>query len=88
MTTTTVSSEVTPERSSPPGASARWSRRLIGPATDSRPSMIPSAIMPPSITRRRGRYWPYWLSSRMPVTIPNPSGSTTTAKSFAASPRV
>ena len=34
MTTTTASSEVTPDRSSPPGASARCSRRLIGPATD------------------------------------------------------
>ena len=53
MTTTTASSEVTPDRSSPPGASARWRSRLIGPAADSAPSRIPSAIRPPSMTRRR-----------------------------------
>ena len=40
------------------------------------------------MTRRRGRYLPYALSSRMPITMPNPSGRTMTAKSFAASPRV
>ena len=32
--------------------------------------------------RRRGTRWPNELSSRMPVTMPKPSGSTTTTKSF------
>ena len=47
-----------PTGRAPPGASARWSSRLIGPATDSAASRSPSAIRPPSMTRRRGRYRP------------------------------
>ena len=87
MTTTTASSEVTADRSSRSlGVSARCRNRLIGPATDSSASMSPSAISPPSMTRRRGRNWPYALSSRMPITMPPPSGSTMTAKSFGSSP--
>ena len=54
-TTTTASSDVTPDRSRPPGPSARWRSRLIGPATPAAPSRSPSAIRPPSMTRRRGQ---------------------------------
>ena len=86
MNTTIASSEVTADRSSRPGRSALWRNWLIGPATDSRASITPSAIRPPSMTRRRGRNLPYELSSRMPITMPPPSGSTMTAKSFGRSP--
>ena len=55
MTTTTASSDVTPDRSRPPGASARCRSRLIGPATDSSARRMPRAMSPPSMTRRRGQ---------------------------------
>ena len=87
MNTTIASNEVTAERSSRPlAASAVWSNRLIGPAIESSTSMIPSVIRPPSMTRRRGRNLPYELSSRMPMTMPPPSGSTITAKSLGSRP--
>ena len=55
MTTTTASSEVTPDRSRPPGASARWRKRLIGPAAARAASRIPSTMRLPSMTRRRAK---------------------------------
>ena len=71
MNTTIASSDVTADRSSRlPARSTFWRNWLIGPATDSRASITPSTIKPPSITRRRGMNFPYEFSSRMPITIP------------------